>query len=243
MTICAGWEALVAFNPTLTGSLPRFSSTVSALGLLLTDAAWWGSVAHTMAATAIGLAACVALGVSLGLLLSLRTQFFTAAKGPVDFARTVPPLAVIPLGMLVLGPTMIMEVVLIVVSAVWPVLLQTVYGVHNVDPALVETARVYEVPRWRRALFVVAPAASPYVVTGIRVAAAISLLVAVGTELIAGVPGLGHEIGLRGRGGAVASLYACILVAGTLGVLVNAGLKAGEHRLLDWHLRPRELVR
>jgi ABC-type nitrate/sulfonate/bicarbonate transport system permease component len=88
-------------------------------------------------------------------------------------------------------------------------------------------------------VFVVAPAAMPYVAAGVRICATLCLLLAIGSELIAGVPGLGQEILLSQQAGASPRMFALTLVAGALGAAVSVVLTVGEHKLLAWHHRPR----
>ncbi len=115
-------------------------------------------------------------------------------------------------------------------------LLQTVYGVHDVDPTARDTARSYGLGRravlWRITL----PSALPYLATGLRIAAAIGLILAVTSEIVVGVPGIGVRItDAQSAGGAEALMYAWILAAGLLGWILNGVLQAVERRVLHWH--------
>jgi ABC-type nitrate/sulfonate/bicarbonate transport system permease component len=79
------------------------------------------------------------------------------------------------------------------------------------------------------------PTALPYIFTGIRLAAAVALVLAVTTELVIGSPGLGALIGVAQSSGAVATMYALIVVTGLLGVTINLAARAVERRTLAWH--------
>ena len=85
---------------------------------------------------------------------------------------------------------------LVVYASFWQVLLQVLYGVADVDPVADDTARSYGLGRAARGANVVWPTALPYVVTGVRLAAAVALILAITAELIIGAPGLGSD---RGR--------------------------------------------
>jgi len=91
--------------------------------------------------------------------------------------------------LLLYGATPKMAFALIVFGSVWPVLLQAMYGVHQVDPAMWDVARAYGLRRLDRLRFLILPSAAPFVATGVRLAATISLLLAIGAELIGGAPG------------------------------------------------------
>ena len=104
------------------------------------------------------------------------------------------------------------------------------YGVQDVDPVARDTARSFRLGRLARIRHVVWPTALPYVMTGIRLAAAVALILAITAELIIGAPGLGNGSGPRQSGGAVDTMYALVLVTGLLGVAVNVRARLLERR-------------
>ena len=91
---------------------------------------------------------------------------------------------------------------LVIYAAFWQVLVQTVYGVADVDPVVADTARSYRFSRWGVLRYVVWPTALPFVMTGIRLAATVALVLTVTAQLIIGTPGLGQSIALAESGGA-----------------------------------------
>jgi ABC-type nitrate/sulfonate/bicarbonate transport system permease component len=109
------------------------------------------------------------------------------------------------------------------------------YGVQDVDPVAQETARSFRMGWWSRVRHLVWPTALPYVLTGVRLAAAVALILAITAELVIGSPGLGNRIGAAQSGGAVATMYALVLVTGGLGVTVNLLARLLERRVLRWH--------
>jgi ABC-type nitrate/sulfonate/bicarbonate transport system permease component len=115
------------------------------------------------------------------------------------------------------------------------VLIQVLYGVQDVDPVADETARSYGLGAWARIRYVVWPTALPYVMTGVRLAAAVALVLAITAELVIGAPGLGNRIALAQASNAVPSMYALIAVTGLLGVAINLAARATERHLLSWH--------
>ena len=233
------WQVGVLLSPQFGRSIPTFTDTVAALGRELVSLQMWTSVGQTLSVTAVGIGLCLLIGIPVGLLLASHPFLTTSSRFIIDFCRTVPPLAVIPLFLLTLGPTPTMAVTLIVAVGVWPILLQTIFGVRTVDLELLATARAFRIPLHRRLLFVVAPASLPYIFTGIRISATLALLLAIGAELIAGVPGLGREI-LLSQQAAADRMFALIIVAGAIGMGLAFGIVAIERRLLRWHFVPRE---
>jgi len=107
--------------------------------------------------------------------------------------------------------------------------------VQDVDPVADETARSYGLGWWYRIRYVLWPTALPYVFTGVRLAAAVALVLAITAELVIGAPGLGKEIAVAQASNAIPALYALIVVTGLLGVCINLLARAAERRLLRWH--------
>lgn len=200
-----------------------------------------GHIAGTLAAWVIGLALASAIAVPLGLLLGGSRRSRLAAAATIELLRPIPSVALIPLVILLLGRGLDMKVVLVAYASTWPILVNAIAGARAVDPMAVETARAYGLPRTAILRRVVLPSAAPFAFTGIRIAAAIALIVAVSAELLAG-GGLGIGtwlLSVSQAGVARELLYAGIVVTGLLGLAIDALLVAGERRLFAWHPRIR----
>ena len=148
----------------------------------------------------------------------------------------------IPLAVLLYGTELRSTLLLVVYASFWQVLLQVLYGVADVDPVAEDTARSYRLGALARVRHVVWPTALPYVMTGLRLAAAVALVLAVTAELVIGSPGLGAQIEVARSSNAVPDMYALIVVTGLLGVAINVGARALERRLLWWHQSVRREV-
>jgi ABC-type nitrate/sulfonate/bicarbonate transport system permease component len=122
-----------------------------------------------------------------------------------------------------------------VYAAFWQVLVQVLHGVADIDPVAQDTARAYRLGRWHRVRYLVWPTALPYVATGVRLAATVALILTITGELVIGSPGLGQEIATARASGAVAAMYALIVVTGLFGVAANLATRAAERRALHWH--------
>jgi ABC-type nitrate/sulfonate/bicarbonate transport system permease component len=125
--------------------------------------------------------------------------------------------------------------VLTVFGAIWFILLQTMYGVHQVDAVARDVARAYQFRARDRVFRLVLPSAAPFIATGIRLAATVSLLLVIGGELIGGAPGIGSQITLRQQAAQIPAMYVYIVVAGVLGVVLNLIMLKIERRVLRWH--------
>jgi ABC-type nitrate/sulfonate/bicarbonate transport system permease component len=221
---------------------PPVSEMAAALFDQLGQSAFWTAVWHTLEGWALGLGVAIAVAVPAGIVIGSTPLLYRALRGVIEFLRPIPSVALIPLAVLVWGPGLESKVFLAAFAATWPLLMQTLYGVQDVDPVATDTARAFGFSRPQRLLRVTLPSAVPYIATGVRISAAVALILAVTAELVIGAPGLGREINLARQGGAVDVLYALIAVTGLLGWALNAALTRVERRVLHWHpsYRPGE---
>ncbi|GAA3208019.1 ABC transporter permease [Actinocorallia longicatena] len=215
--------------------LPPFSAMVTALADQAATEQFWRSLAETLRGWAIGLTAAMAAGVLLGILIGGIPLLREATASTIEFLRPIPSVALIPLAVLLFGTGMRSTLVLVVYASFWQVLVQVLYGVRDVDPVARETARSYRFRPLTRVRTVIWPTALPYVMTGFRLGAAVALILEVTGELVIGSPGLGREIAVAQTSGAVASMYALVIVVGLIGVAVNTVARATERRALRWH--------
>src|SRR4029079_7487715 len=141
-----------------------------------------------------GLLVATLLAVPLGILLGTSDFLGRAFRVPVEFLRPIPSAALIPLLFLTLGTTLKSEIFLATFGAFWPLLVQTMYGVRDVDPIAVDTARSCGAGRLERLYRITLPSAVPYIATGVRISSTVALILAFTAELFMGTPGLGHEV-------------------------------------------------
>ncbi|WP_425570267.1 ABC transporter permease [Nonomuraea rosea] len=215
--------------------LPPFSAMVAALGEQAGTAEFWQSLLETLRGWAAGLAIAMAGGVLLGILIGGVPLVRAALNSTIEFLRPIPSVALIPLAVLLFGTDMRSTLLLVVYASFWQVLVQVLYGVQDVDPVARETARSYRFRPLTQVRTVIWPTALPYVMTGFRLGAAVALILEITGELIIGSPGLGKQIAVAQTSGAVASMYALVIVVGLIGVLVNVAARAIERRALRWH--------
>jgi ABC-type nitrate/sulfonate/bicarbonate transport system permease component len=109
------------------------------------------------------------------------------------------------------------------------------YGVRDVDPLAIDTARSFAVGRFERLYRIKFPSAVPYIATGLRISSSVSLILAFTAELFMGTPGLGQKVNFAQAYGLEAQLYAYALATGFLGVLIHLFSTGVERRALRWH--------
>ena len=219
-------------------ALPPISTVLGQAVLLLGNTQFLGDLTATIEAWAAGLAITVAVGVPLGLVLGSVPGVRSATRAVVEFLRPIPPVALIPLVALVVGPGLRMNLTLIVYAAIWPVLFNTIYGLDDVDPVAKETLRAFGFGRLDVIRRVCLPAAAPFIATGIRVASSIALIVSIAIGILTGRidgNGIGAFISDANTAGTINPVLAAALWAGVLGLALNALLLRAERRVLPWH--------
>jgi NitT/TauT family transport system permease protein len=153
--------------------------------------------------------------------------------GPtLEVLRPVPPVAFIPLALLIFGFGVALEVTIIVLASVWPVLIVTVAAVRGIEPRLVEVGRVLELSLARRIKTIVLPATAARIGVGVRIAAGVALVVAITVEIVLNPRGLGYEMIVAQQKLQVDILFALIVWTGCVGVLFNLLVAYAERRWL-----------
>lgn len=229
------WELLPLTGIVNPRYLPPASEVLLELGAQLGSAGFWLAVWQTVWAWFLGLLIAAVAAIVLGLVIGSSTFLRRATHSTIEFLRPIPSVALIPLAVLLFGVQLESTLLLVVYASFWQILIQVLYGVGDVDTVAQDTAKSYGLGPLARIRYVTWPTSLPYVITGLRLGAAVALILAVTAQLVIGTPGLGREISLAQSGGAVTAMYAFIVTAGLLGVLINLAMRALERRVLSWH--------
>lgn len=237
LAVLAVWQAVTVSGLFRPDQFPTMTDTLAALGTALGTAELWSAVGATLQGWAVGLVVAAVLAVVVGTVLGSNDLAFRSAAGLIEVFKAIPAIAILPLVILVLGSTLGMKVFLIAFGAFWPLVVQVVYGVRAMDPTVADTARALGVRGVRRFAAVTLPSASPYVATGLRIASASALILAVVAELVGGAEGIGRRILFARNAGVTAypTMYAYILVAGFLGILLTGAFFLLERKGMHWH--------
>lgn len=197
---------------------------------------FWANVGDTLEGWGMGLGISMLIGVPIGMAIGTSEGLYRAFRGLLEFLRPIPSVALIPLAILVYGIGMSMTVFLVVFAAVWPILVQSMYGVHDLDTVVKDTARSFAIPWHLRVRSIVLPSTAPYIWTGIKVSSSIALIMAVTAELVVGAPGLGRSITVAESSNATAIMYGLVLATGLIGWGLNYALGRCERWSIPWHL-------
>jgi ABC-type nitrate/sulfonate/bicarbonate transport system permease component len=182
-----------------------------------------------------GYGLAVVAAITLGLAIGLSRRGRLASAPIIEFLRAIPPPALLPFAILVIGVGNSMKVFIIAFVCLWPILLNTVDGVIGVDPTLRETSRVYSIPIADRIRSVVLPAASPQIFAGMRTSLSLALIMVVISEMVASTNGIGYFVLQSQRSFAISEMWSGILLLGLLGYGLNFGFLLIERRILRWH--------
>ncbi len=206
---------------------------------MMGDGEFGGHLGATVEAWLSGVLLAVAFAVPAGLVLGSVPLLDRAALIVVELLRPIPSVALIPLAILVFAEPGRVERSLVCYACLWPILLNTLYGLREVEPLAKETLRSFGFGPLSVLARVSLPSAAPFVLTGIRIALAVGLVVAVSAELRAGgESGLGiYLLATQSGGGRPDLMLAGALWAGVLGLMANALVVGVERRAFRWTTR------
>lgn len=231
------WQIAASVGPIAESSIPTATATVATLGSMLLESETYVLIFETFLMAAIGFVLSVVIAVPAGFAIGLSRFAYRSTKFTFDFFKVIPPIVLIPITILVLGPTMRMGVFLIVFTNVFALAIQTSYGVRDTDPVLLETMRLYRLGLGKQIVYARLPAAAPFIAVGLRLAAAAALIVAVVAGLLGGAPGLGNAILVSQSSGNSERTFAIVLLLGVLGVLVSKAIQGAQNKTVFWVAR------
>lgn len=248
----AGWAVVAAAAAvmevavrlfTLQDSVAAPSATLAALARGLWSGALSGAVGATLESYAEGLALAIGAGVVLGVLIGSSRTLLDASTAVIELLRPIPAVALIPLAIMVFGLGVPMRRFVVAYAALWPILLNTIYGVRSSDRMYYDVAKTSGISPLRRLVRVTVPAAMPSIATGIRVSASIALLAGVTAEFVTGTDGVGAYMQRQQLAYHLPELYAAVFLTAFLGYAINLVLRLTQRRLVFWIGEERLAVR
>jgi len=170
-------------------------------------------------ALGFGLAALVA--VPLGFLIGMSRLIFQALDPFIQVLKPISPLAWMPLALFTLKDSNVSAVFVIFICSIWPMLINTAFGVASVRKEWIEVARTLEVSPIRKALLVILPAAAPTIMTGMRISIGIAWLVIVAAEMLVGGTGIGYFVWNEWNNLSIANILVAVFMIGVIGMLLD----------------------
>jgi putative hydroxymethylpyrimidine transport system permease protein len=228
----AAWEALVQGGVVDSLLLPAPTEVASALwndrGLLAPD------LAVTLQEVLVGLLAAVVVGAALGIAMHVSGAVRRALRPLVIGSQAVPVPVIAPLLILVLGFGLAPKVLLVALVCFFPVTINLYDGLRRVDPDARKLLRSFDATRWQSFRLLEAPAALPAAFTGLKVAAAVSVIGAVFAEWAGSDAGLGHALLTANGQLETARAFAATFLLFTLAVALYGAFALLERRVVKW---------
>lgn len=230
----AVWEFLPRAGLVNSAFLSPPSAVVAAIVQLAQTGQLGKHVAASLQRSLAGLILAVVAGVALGLLMGVVRRFEAFVDPLLQLFRQVSALALFPVFLLFFGIGEASKIAIIFWAAFWPVLLNTISGVKQVEKLLIHSALSMGASRGFIFFKVILPAAAPSIFTGIRLAGAYSITALVAAEMIGSHAGLGFLTLNSQEIFQIPSMYAGIVLLAILGLALNYGLALLEKRLTRW---------
>jgi ABC-type nitrate/sulfonate/bicarbonate transport system permease component len=227
LVIAAGlWELLVRAGVAELQFLPAPSEIVVAARQAAASGELVGRILHTLGVTLLGWGIASVIGLSLGLALGLSDTAYRYSMTSFEVTRAIPPITFAPAALLIFGFSLRMELMLVVFGGVWPVLVNTIGGVHSVPSELRDVGSMLRLKRMATVRKIVFPAALPSVVVGLRLALSLCLVLAIVAEIVGNPEGIGDGLIRARQALQPALMFVYVFVAGLLGVILNALFQA-----------------
>ncbi len=228
------WEGLTRFGIISDLILPPFTSVVASWISLVRDGTIFYHVGASLMRGAIGLALAIAVGTTLGVLMAWIVPIRVIFRPLVQMFYPVPKSALIPLMMIWIGVGDASKIVVIFLGCMLPITMSAFNGASGVDRILVWSARSLGATRGEVLREVIAPAALPDILAGIRTALALSFLLLVSSELLISRNGVGYLISNYGDAGVYTSMFAMVLTVSALGFAADRLYLTFIDRVLAW---------
>jgi nitrate/nitrite transport system permease protein len=176
---------------------------------------------HSLARVAVGFLLAMAVAIPLGFLIGMSPLLSKAFDPFVQVLKPISPLAWMPLALYTLKDSNVSGVFVIFICSIWPMLLNTAFGVSAVKREWLNVASTLEVSPLRKAFRVILPAAAPTILTGMRISMGIAWLVIVAAEMLVGGTGIGYFVWNEWNNLSLTNVIFAILVIGVVGMLLD----------------------
>lgn len=181
-------------------------------------------LAYSVYRVLTGYSMAVLIALPVGFLIGMSPLMYKALNPFIQVLRPISPLAWMPLALFIIQDSEQSAIFVIFICSIWPMLLNTAFGVANVRKDWVNVARTHELGALRTAITVILPAAAPTILTGMRISIGIAWLVIVAAEMLVGGTGIGYYVWNEWNNLDLASVIFSILMIGVVGMLLDMAL-------------------
>ena len=178
-------------------------------------------LAHSLGRVGLGFLLAVMVALPLGFLIGMSPLMHKAIDPFIQVLKPISPLAWMPLALYTLKDSSISGIFVIFICSVWPMLINTAFGVASVKREWLNVANTLEVSPLRKAFLVILPAAAPTIVTGMRISMGIAWLVIVAAEMLVGGTGIGYFVWNEWNNLSIANILVAVFLIGVIGMLLD----------------------
>jgi nitrate/nitrite transport system permease protein len=182
-------------------------------------------LAYSLARVLCGYFLAAAVAIPFGFLIGMSPVLYKALDPFIQVLKPVSPLAWMPLALFTLKDSGISAIFVIFICSLWPMMINTVFGVASVRREWINVARTLEVDPLRKALRVILPAAAPTIMTGMRISIGIAWLVIVAAEMLVGGTGIGYFVWNEWNNLSISNIICGILAIGLVGMVLDRSLE------------------
>ncbi|HEY9068136.1 MAG TPA: nitrate ABC transporter permease [Burkholderiaceae bacterium] len=178
-------------------------------------------LAHSLGRVALGYGIAALVAIPLGFLIGMSPLLYRALDPFIQVLKPISPLAWMPLALYTIKDSSISGIFVIFICSIWPMLINTAFGVAGVRRDWLDVAKTLEVTPWRRAIEVILPAAAPTILTGMRISMGIAWLVIVAAEMLVGGTGIGYFVWNEWNNLSLPNVIVAVLVIGLVGMALD----------------------
>ena len=228
------WELAPRLGLTDPTFLPPLTEVLAAGWLLAQNGQLWEHTSISLARSLGGLSIAIVAAIPLGLAIGWYQRLGQALNPLIELLRNTAPLALLPVFLLLLGIGEVSKLSIVVYACAWPLLLNTIAAVRQVDPLLIKSARTMGATPRQLFVKVILPASVPTIFVGIRLAAASAMLVLIAAEMVGAKAGLGYLIIYAQYSFLIGDMYFGIIAITAIGVTLNYALQRLERHFTAW---------
>ncbi len=181
-------------------------------------------LAYSIARVGVGYLLAVLVAVPIGFLIGMSPLMSRALDPFIQVLKPISPLAWMPLALYTIRDSSLSSIFVIFICSLWPMLINTAFGVASVRTEWLNVAKTLEVGPVRRAFTVILPAAAPTILTGMRISIGIAWLVIVAAEMLVGGTGIGYFVWNEWNNLSITNVITAILVIGIVGMVLDQAL-------------------
>jgi ABC-type nitrate/sulfonate/bicarbonate transport system permease component len=232
VAIVVVWQLVTPLIASVSSAFSSPTAVAAALAQLAAEPEFWHAIGHTMLVVAVSWCVASVIGTVLGIAFGSLPRVWRYGIASVDFFRSVPATALVPMALLVFGPTALSEYAVAIFVGTWPVIISAASGARDVSERQYEVSRQLQMSRFAVMRKVVLPCAVPKTLSGIRFTVSVVLVVVVLTEMLGTPLGIGYQLITWQQAMSPANVWAYVVVAGLLGWGINLLLGVVARRVL-----------